>query len=1007
MTNALRLLSAAALLGCAANASAETVRFNRDIRPILSENCFQCHGPDSNARQADLRLDRREVAVSRGALQPGDAAASKLVARINASNEVLVMPPPATDKKLSSEQKNLLKQWIEQGAEYESHWAYIPPRRSEAPDGSAAIDHLLAKGLHEKGIEPAVEAEPVVLARRLNFDLTGLPPSYEAVSRFVTDSDPGAYEKLLEELLASRHFGERMAVHWLDLVRYADTVGYHGDVPMNVYPFRDWVVESFNENKPFDEFTREQLAGDLLPDATPEQLVGSGYNRLSRMTNEGGSQPKEYLAKYAADRVRNISTVWLSSTMGCSECHDHKFDPFLAKDFYSMAAFFADIEEKGVADGNFDWGSHIRVLPDRAASEMADIDKKLETLHESGDGKLSPTPKNVNTVARYLQDDFYRWRLLDPERVRQDCEHPDFSQCDLYDLTEEDNGLVRVSLTGEKKPRKVMHQLEIGLGEETISALAIELFPTADFHQFELSEFQVRLLGRADWPMRVSIEALVPDHEGPKSMLRHAIDENFHSGWRGSWVEEPRKTARRALFVFEQPIHATRGEKLQVTALFYGRRGENVAGLMRLLATDADFPELPASGELRAALLAKGRRSDAQQEAVVEAFEKLTGGNTHWPEIRRLERRKKTLLDHAGESLIAKSVEPRKMRILPRGNWMDDSGQVVEPQAPHFLNPPETNGRQLTRLDLANWVVDRDNPLTARVFVNRLWKMFFGTGLSKVLDDIGSQGESPRNQELLDWLAVEFMESGWDVKHIVKTMLMSKAYRRSSEPSEELLAADPGNRLHGRQTMARLDAEFVRDNLLAVSGLLNRTMGGPSVKPYQPAGYYEELNFPKRIYEADLNPNQFRRGVYTHWQRQYVHPSLMAFDAPSREECAAERAVSNTPLQSLVLLNDPSYIEAARAFAGRVLKSAKSDRARVEWAFQEAFSRRVQDEEAEVVLALLESRRGQFKKDPAGAEQLLKTGITHQAGGAKKTELAAWTSVARALFNKHEFVMRY
>ena len=1007
MTNAMRFLAAAALVACAASVSAETIRFNRDIRPILSENCFQCHGPDGNTRQADLRLDRREVALSKGVLTPGDPAASKLVARINESNEVLVMPPLATDKKLSAEQKDLLKRWIEQGAEYERHWAYIRPRRPEAPDGPAAIDHLLAAGFREMGVEPVGEAERAVVARRLSFDLSGLPPRYEAVARFVTDSGPGAYEELLDELLASRHFGERMAVHWLDLVRYADTVGYHGDVPMNIYPFRDWVIQSFNENKPFDEFTREQLAGDLLLEATPAQLVASGYNRLSRMTNEGGSQAKEYLAKYAADRVRNISTVWLGSTMGCSECHDHKFDPFLTKDFYSMAAFFSDIEEKGVADGTADWGSHIRVLSESGASEMVDIEKQLEELRRSGDGQLAPMPKNLQAVARYLKDDLYRWRLLDPERVWSDCEHPDFNQCDRYELTEEDNGIVRVVVTGEEKPRKSIHQVEIPLGKETISALALELFPTADFEKFDLSEFQVRLLGREDWPMRVSIEALVPDHEESKSMLRNALDDNFHTGWHGSWVEEPRETARRALFVFEQPIHAKRGEKLQVTALFYGRRGNNVGGRIRLLATDAEFPELPSSGELRGALLAKGRRSDLQQKALEEAFEKLTGGNSHWFEIRRLERRKKTLLDHAGESLVAKSIEPREMRVLPRGNWMDDSGEIVEPQAPHFLSPLETNGRQLTRLDLANWVVDRDNPLTARVFVNRLWKMFFGTGLSKVLDDIGSQGETPRNQELLDWLAVEFTESGWDVKHIVKTMLMSKAYRRSSEASAELLAADPANRLHGRQTMARLDAEFVRDNLLAVSGLLNRTMGGPSVKPYQPAGYYEELNFPKRIYEADLNPNQFRRGVYTHWQRQYVHPSLMAFDAPSREECAAERAVSNTPLQSLVLLNDPSYIEAARAFAGRILRAAKSDRERVEWAFKEAFSRGAQPEEADVVLTLLESRRGQFRKDAAGAEQLLKTGISRPVPGAKKGELAAWTSVGRALFNKHEFVMRY
>ena len=993
---------------------AETIRFNRDIRPILSENCFQCHGPDSNARQANLRLDRREVALERGAIKPGNADASKLAQRVHASDQVRLMPPLFTGKKLSEEQKNLLTQWIVQGAEYEPHWAYIKPERPQAPDGSAAIDHLVNRKLEEKGLQPASVADRRTLARRLSFDLTGLPPSPNVVDAFAGDNSPQAYEKLLDQLLGSPHYGERMAVHWLDLVRYADTVGYHGDPPMNVYLFRDWVIRSFNENKPFDVFTREQLAGDLLPDPAPWQLVASGYNRLSRMTNEGGSQAKEYLAKYAADRVRNISTVWLSSTMGCSECHDHKFDPFWTKDFYSMAAFFADIEEKGVAAGTADWGSHIRVLSERAEAEMAGIERDLAELHQSGEGKLDATPKQLGRFAKYLKDDLLQWRLLDPERVWEDCEHPDFDACDRYDLREEEDGIVLVVVTGEKKPRKSIHQIEVTLGEQAVTALAVELFPTADFGQFDLSEFQVRLLGREDWPLRVSLEALLPDREGPKSMLRDTLDENFHTGWGGSWVEEPlaggvlNDTARRAVFVFEQAVKPKRGDKLRVTLIFYGRRGNNIGGRVRLLATDAEFPEIPAAGELREAVLAKGRRSDPQQAALKEAFQEFTGNNSNWAEIRQLERRKKVLLDHAGESLIAKSVKPREMRVLPRGNWMDDSGEIVEPQAPHFLNPPETNGKRLTRLDLANWVIDRNNPLTARVFVNRLWKMFFGTGISKILDDIGSQGEPPADQELLDWLAVEFMESGWDVKHIIKTMLLSDTYRRSSEPSQELLAADPYNRLHGRQTMARLDAEFVRDNLLAVSGLLNRAIGGPSVKPYQPPGYYKELNFPKRVYEADLNANQFRRGVYTHWQRQYVHPSLMAFDAPSREECAAERAVSNTPLQSLVLLNDPSYVEAARAFAVRILRSDKKDAAaRVDFAFRQAFSRQADSAERDVLLRLLDRHGKHFSEDPARADKLLKTGISPVPAGLGKTELAAWTSVARALFNKHEFVMRY
>ena len=993
-------LSGTVLLG------AERVGFNRDVRPILSENCFACHGPDGNARQAGLRLDRREDALARGVIQPGDAAASRLVQRVTHSNPLLAMPPQATDKVLTDSEKAILSAWVDQGAEYQEHWAYIEPRRPDAPAGAAAIDFLVGRQLAANGLQPVAEADRRTLARRLSFDLTGLPPDPAAVEAFVRGGDPAGYERLVDALLESPHFGERMAVHWLDLVRYADTVGYHGDVPVNVYPFRDYVVRSFNENKPFDEMTREHLAGDLLADPTPWQLVASGYNRLSRMSNEGGAQAAEYLAKYASDRVRNISTVWLGSTLGCAECHDHKFDPFLAKDFYSMAAFFADIEEQGVFGGTAQWGSNVRVLapPDRVLA--AEIDRKLAELRETGQGKLPAEADSLARLAVYLRNDLVRWRALEADRVWSDCEHPDFNQCDRFELQQERDSLVRVAVTGKEKPRDAIYRFETELSDGVISALALELFPTADFDSFYVSEFEVRLLGRHGWPVRVRLETLLPDREEQGSMLRDTLDDNYHTGWHGKWGDD---SARVAVFGFEAPLRTRAGERLQVTLISNARTGTSLPARFRLLATDSPFPEIPAGETLREAVLAEANRTPEQAEALRQAFDQIVGGNANWREIRALQRRKKALLDRAYESLVAKAIaEPRTVRVLPRGNWMDDSGPEVEPQIPHFLGPISTDGRRLTRLDLANWLVSPENPLTARVFVNRLWRIFFGSGLSKVLDDVGSQGEPPVNQELLDWLAVEFMESGWDVRHMVRTMVLAETYRRSSEPSEELLAKDLSNRLYGRQTMARLDAEYVRDNALAVSGLLNRTLGGPSVKPYQPPGYYEELNFPKRVYEADLNPNQFRRGIYTHWQRQYLHPSLMAFDAPAREECAAERSVSNTPLQSLVLLNDPSYVEAARSFAARILREAgKSDRKRIEFAFREAFARPALPEERQVVLGLLERQRRHFATEPDRAEQLLATGISPLPKGFGLTEMAAWTGVARALFNKHEFLMRY
>ena len=1005
----MRNLTQLALVGLAiagAATGADLVEFDRDVRPILSENCFACHGPDANARQAGLRLDRPAEAVARGVIAPGDSEASKIIRRVRQSNPVLVMPPVATDKHLTDRQKEILAAWIDQGAEYQEHWAYRKPRRPDAPSGSEGIDFLIDRRLAEATLKPVAEADRRTLARRLSFDLTGLPPGADLVESFVRDRRPDAYEILVDALLGSPHYGERMAVHWLDLVRYADTVGYHGDVPVNMYPFREYVIRSFNENKPFDVMTREQLAGDLLPDATPWQLVASGYNRLSRMTNEGGSQAEEYLAKYAADRVRNVSTVWLGSTLGCAECHDHKFDPFLAKDFYSMAAFFADIEEEGVFSGTGDWGSSVRVLAPGDAAEAAEIESSLERLRDAGAERMPPSPESLASLASYLAQDLRRWKALEPDRVWADCEHPDFNQCGRYELHQEPDAVVRVAVTGKAKPKELLHRVEIPLAGETLTALALELFPVGSFDSFHLSDFEVRLLGREDWPVRVAFGTLLPDRESPGSMLRDTLDGNYHTVWSGEWGDD---RYRVAVYGLKTPLRTRAGERLQVSLFSNPRTGLGPPARFRLLGTDSPFPEIPASGALREAVLASGERTGEQEGALREAFDRIVDGNSNWREIRALERREKVLLDRAYESLVAKAVdEPRPMRVLPRGDWMDRTGQDVSPQVPQFLGTLDTQERRLSRLDLAEWLVSRDNPLTARVFVNRLWRMLFGVGLAKTLDDLGAQGEAPPNQELLDWLAVEFVDSGWDVRHLVRTMVLSKTYRRSSETTEELLAQDPFNRLHGRQAMSRLAAEFVRDNALAVSGLLNRAVGGPSVKPYQPAGYYRELNFPKRIYEPDLDRDQFRRGLYTHWQRQYLHPALMAFDAPAREECAADREVSNTPIQSLVLLNDPSYVEAARGFAERVLREVGTDdRQRIEFVFREAFSRPPSPEEREIVRALLVSQRERFAEAPDQANELLATGISPLRKGVDGRELASWTSVARALLNKHEFLMRY
>ncbi|MDC0934941.1 PSD1 and planctomycete cytochrome C domain-containing protein [Pirellulales bacterium] len=784
---------AAIVLAAPVAVGADRVDFQRDIQTILASKCYSCHGPDAEAREAELRLDSFAGATAQlhsgggQAIVPGELQASALWHRINADNEDERMPPVDSNRKLSADEIAQLGRWIESGAEYQPHWAFRPMRRPTPPPTDSSwirnpIDQFILRRLEQEKLAPAPVASPVTLLRRLSFDLTGLPPTYEDVQALAASPDVNVYEQRVVALLASPHYGERMAVRWLDLVRYADTVGYHGDLSVSVSPFRDYVIRSFNENVPFDQFTREQLAGDLLADqegvddADALRLrIASGYNRLGMMS-ANMAPPEVNLAKYAAERVRNLSLVWMGATIGCAECHDHKFDPYTAEDFYSLASFFADVKEKGV---------------------------------------YSP-------------------------------------------------------------------------GTEAISV---------PFHF-------------GDWGPSVA----VPTPEQEVELRR--LDEEIDSVNDSSAVEL--KTRLEALSV--------------------------------------------------------------EREAVAGSVTKTN---------------------------VTVAVEPREMRVLARGNWQDASGKIVEPAIPRCFGVLDVPGRA-TRLDLADWLVSRDNPLTARVAMNRLWQMFFGRGLSSSLADLGRQGEAPSHPALLDWLAAEFMESGWDVKHMVRLIVTSATYRQSSISDEAQRRRDPYNALLSRQGRFRLDAEFVRDNALAVSGLLVRKLGGRSVFPYQPAGYYAHLNFPVRTYPASQGEDLWRRTLYTHWQRLFLHPSLMAFDAPAREECAVERPRSNTPLASLVLLNDPIYVEAARRLAERILLDGPADaRGRVAYAYRRALGRDPRDQELQVLLPLEQQYLKQFRQEPAAANELITVGEAPVTPELNATELAAWTGLVRVIFNSHEFITRY
>ncbi len=804
--------------------------FNRDIRPILSDNCFTCHGPDNNLRKARLRLDRgdglQDDRGGRRIIVPGKSAASELFRRITASDPDERMPPHTSNKHLTRNQIELIRRWLDEGGAYQKHWSLIAPRRPVLPTVKSAswvrnpIDRFVLARLEKEGLQPSAEADRRTLVRRLFLDLNGLPPTPADVEAFLTDTSPSAYERLVERLLRSPRFGERLAVYWLDVVRYADTGGYHSDNHRDLWMYRDYVINAFTRNKRFDQFILEQLAGDLLLKATDEQKIASGFNRLLQTTEEGGAQPREYTAKYAADRVRNTASIFLGVTMGCCECHDHKFDPFTTKEFYQFEAFFADIKEHAVG---------------------------------------------------------------------------------------------RQEQTAFPTPQQQARQKELSAGIRDVqAALTME--------------------------------------------------------WQRS----------QARFAQWEQTAAAQG--------FKGIPG-NIAALLKLTAA---------------------KRTPAQTEELIQYYQGIT------PPFATLRKRKADLEQELARlnqslptTLISMAVPPRTIRVLKRGNWQDESGEVVLPDVPRSILPLAAPAPRATRLDLARWLVSPDNPLTARVFVNRLWMLFHGQGIVTTPYDFGSQGAWPTHPELLDWLAVEFRESGWDVHHIIRLMVASSTYRQSSTLTEQLRRVDPYNHLLGRQASFRLDAEFVRDNALAISGLLSNKIGGTSVKPYQPAGYWKYLNFPTRDWQPDKGEDQYRRGLYTYWQRTFLHPSLLAFDAPTREECTAERARSNTPQQALVLLNDPTYVEAARVFGERIMRQGgKSAEQRVQFAFQAALARPARPEEVRILVALYQKHLQQYEADTAAARGVLQVGFRAVPADLPAPELAAWTSVARAILNLHETITR-
>jgi hypothetical protein len=992
--------------------AARPVDFIRDIRPMLSETCFSCHGPDQNRRKADLRLDSRQGAFQdRGgyaAIVPGKPDESEVYLRLSTEDPDERMPPPKAVKRPTRAQIELIKRWIEQGAVWRDHWAYVPPVRPAVPALAAggpgpgfarnAIDHFILAKLAEQGLRPSPEADRVTLIRRLSFDLTGLPPTPDEVDVFVNDTSAEAYERLVDRLLGSLQYGERMAIYWLDLVRYADTDGYHGDNHRDVALFRDYVIRAFNENRPFNRFTIEQIAGDLLPHATIEDKVASGYNRLLMTTREGGAQAKEYQAKYAADRVRNASTVWLGTTLGCTECHDHKYDPFLTRDFYGFAAFFADIKEIAVGIQeptkipSPEQSERLRRLDEQAAALRKVLDTQTPELNEAqGSWEWS------------IREHRPHWTTLWPTTAasRQGTTLKVLADGSL--------------LASGPNPATDTYTVTLGTPLTGITALRLEVLPDDSLPRrglgrsaqgdFALTDFELAVNGK---PVPLASATASQSPQGFDALA--VADGKPETGWS---IQGHAGQPQHA--VFETGIDFGEGGEGTLTlTLRQERGGQRTIGRFRLSATTAPRPvraePWPRSvGDILA--VRPSRRTETQRRELAAYYRGIAPALEPTRHVLAgVKRRREQLEATIPTMLVSTSIEPRAMRILPRGNWLDDSGPLVAPSVPVSLAPLKVNGRRANRLDLAGWLVARDNPLVARVFVNRLWKLMFGQGIVATLDDFGSQGAPPTHPELLDWLAAEFVDSGWDVKHLLKLMATSGTYRQSSHANESLRQRDPYNRWLARQGRFRLDAELVRDNALAVSGLLALHTGGPSVKPYQPAGYWSHMNFPVREYQSDHGESLYRRSLYTYWCRTFLHPSLLAFDASTREECTVERPRSNTPLQALVLLNDPIYVEAARACAERILRAggvATDDaESRLRLAFRLALSRPPRPAESQLLTVLYRKHLAHYRADHKAADSLVHVGERPVPTDLDTAELAAWTSVARVIFNLHEFITR-
>ena len=1011
------MLSLTFSLGCVvffAPAAEAQVSFKRDIRPILSDNCFYCHGPDTNHREADLRLDTHEGALT--AIEIGKPDESELFRRLISHDVDERMPPPKSNKQLTEVQVQLLRKWIEQGAPWEAHWSFtplvappipqlIPPNETnKATSIRNPIDAFVQAQLSAHGWSAAPEADRRTLLRRVTLDLTGLPPSPEQIAEFLNDSEAGAYERAVERLLQSSAFGERMAWDWLDAARYADTNGYQGDNERTMWPWRDWVVKAFNDNLPFDKFTVWQLAGDLLPDATHEQQLATGFLRNHMINGEGGRIAEENRVDYVMDMTETVGTVWMGLTLNCCRCHDHKFDPIQQREYYQLFSFFNQTPVDG-AGGNPQTPPVLPVPSAEQQSQLTAIDLRLK----EADTKL-------RLRAKELEESRANWEAEQREQLR--LAPSPWSVGTVVKATATHQKLETLAdqsvLASGDTVANDSYEVELQVAPQMIAALRLEAMqheslPAGGLSRwpggnFVLTTFEVHLQSaETKQRKKLKIGSGKATFEQGELKISTALDNDPKTGW-GVWEGHPVDRAHTAVFYFQEPIRVTENDRLIVSLKHESQHAQHMIGRFRLSTSTSETAAFDDSDPVfEAALLKLDSEREKAEQALLTSRQQQTDATyqTLRNERRSLEEtRKSTMASVPNVMIMGQVAKPRETTMLNRGLYNQPGDKVVA-QVPASL-PALSNEYPADRLALAQWLVSDEQPLTARVVVNRFWQQFFGTGLVKTVEDFGSQGEVPRYLDLLDWMSAEFRDSGWNTKHLIELIATSHTYRQSSQLAGSAIALDdPENRWLARGPRFRMPSWMLRDQALAASGLLVGSIGGAAVNSYQPDGIWEEATFGLKKYQRGSGEALYRRSLYTFWRR-IIGPTMF-FDNASRQVCTVKIVRTNTPLQALYTMNDVTFVEAARGLAMLTLQQTlDTARSRIDFIFERVLARSASDKEAAVLVAALDRSRQQFADKPDDTNQFLAIGELPAAAQLDRVELASWTALCLAVLNLDE-----